>query len=408
MAPCRINIEILVSLFAILYTTLYYRVLRRFLYFSDRGISTGNSCRWEGENLSPVYLNEAVLEAITLGGAFYGGGGGGSIAQGRELGLLALQFGNPTMVSIDEIPEDAILLTVSAVGAPAARGQHAKAYHYIKAVGLFLEHFDVKVHGFISNECGGLASVNGWIQSAVFGLPVIDAPCDGRAHPTGVMGSMGLRWPEYTSLQAACGGSKSDGTYVEMFVTGSPEKAAALVRQAAVQAGGLVAVARNPVEASYVRSHGAPGSLEKCIRVGRAMLDAKRQGPLEMVHAAASAAQGKVLFTAVVSEKELKTAGGFDVGLITFDNGAKATFWNEYMTLDMGTERLATFPDLITTIGVDSGLPISSADIMPGSKVAMVVVPKDHLILGAGIKDKSLFREVEEATGQRIVEYVFK
>ncbi|NPV70409.1 MAG: DUF917 family protein [Firmicutes bacterium] len=358
--------------------------------------------------MSPVRLDKDVLDAITLGGAFYGGGGGGPITQGVELGQLALQYGNPTMISIDEMPGDAILLTVSAVGAPAAQGQHAKAYHYVRAVELFIKYSGIEVHGFISNECGGLASVNGWIQSAAFGLPVVDAPCDGRAHPTGIMGSMGLRWPEYTSLQAACGGSRSEGTYVEIFTTGSPEKTAALVRQAAVQAGGLVAVARNPVEASYVRSHGAPGSLEKCIKVGRAMLDAKTRGPLEMAQAAAATADGKVMFTARVSKKDLETVGGFDVGQITFDNGAQVVFWNEYITLDMGAERLATFPDLIATISTESGVPLSSTDIVPDSEVAVVVVPKGHLILGAGVKDKSLFYAVEEATGQRIIEYVFK
>ncbi len=58
--------------------------------------------------------------------------------------------------------------------------------------------------------------------------------------------------------------------------------------------------------------------------------------------------------------------------------------------------RLATFPDLITTFDMSTGLPLSSAEVAPGHQVAVVVVPMDSLILGQGVKDKSLYNVVEK------------
>ena len=45
-----------------------------------------------------------------------------------------------------------------------------------------------------------------------------------------------------------------------MICQGKLELTANLVRQAAVQAGGLVAVSRDPVRASYLRENAAPGA----------------------------------------------------------------------------------------------------------------------------------------------------
>lgn len=352
-------------------------------------------------------LDHGLLEAAVVGGSFYGGGGGGSPLTGREMGNLALSLGDPQIIGIGEVPPDAVLVTVSAVGAPAACGRHAKAFHYIRAVELLAKHTRTTPYGFISNECGGLATVNGWIQAAAFGLPVVDAPCNGRAHPTGAMGSMGLHSaPGYISVQAAVGGSQTGGTYLEVLVTGGIEQVSNLVRKAAVQAGGLVAVARNPVDAAYVREHGAPGAVQRCFDVGKAILDAAGD-PAGMIEAAVACAGGRILCSGEVLRKDLRTSGGFDVGGLIVEGGYGLTFWNEYMTVEKSGDRLATFPDLIVTMDEATGLPVSTAEVRSGQRVAVAVVPRDALILGAGVRDRGLYHTIEEAIGKSVVDYVF-
>jgi len=66
-----------------------------------------------------IKIDKKKLNAFVLGGAILGGGGGW-MEEGRELGLLALEKGFSEIVPIQSLPQDSILLTVSAVGASTA------------------------------------------------------------------------------------------------------------------------------------------------------------------------------------------------------------------------------------------------------------------------------------------------
>ena len=353
-------------------------------------------------------LTREMIEAASLGGCLLGGGGGGALAKGRSMGELALQVGQPRLAGLDELAADALLVTVSAVGAPAAEGQFCTPMHYVRAVELLRES-GLAIAGLVTSENGGLASINGWFQSAVLDIPVVDAPCNGRAHPMGTMGSIGLHKLEgYVSRQAAAGGDPQRGAYTELVVSAGVAEAARLVRQAAVSAGGMVAVARNPVTAAYAREHAAPGAISQAIELGRIMLAARPAG------AAAAAAEflgGQLAATGVVRRLALETRGGFDLGRLVVDDGSaeyELSFWNEYMTLERGGRRLATFPDLIATVDAASGLPLPTADLRDGMRVALVTAPKRSLILGAGVRDPELFREAEKTLGLEIIRYSFK
>ncbi len=362
-------------------------------------------------------LDAGAVEAAVLGGAVLGGGGGGTIEAGRRNGLLAVEMGVPRLVEIDDLPPDAVLVTMSAVGAPAATAQRVLPIHYVRTVELLVQRGEIRIDGLITNECGGSATVNGWLQAAVLGLPVVDAPCNGRAHPTGVMGSMGLhRVPEYVSLQAAAGGDPEAGRYVELFTRGSLEQAASLVLQASIQAGGLVAVARNPVAASYAREHAAPGAIRQSMTIGRAMLASRGAGPEATVEAAREALHGEVVARGEVVDVRLETVGGLDVGLIRVRADerqvAELAFWNEYVSLDLvgpdpdgPAQRVGTFPDLLATFDLTTGQPLSSAEVAVGKRVAVLHVHRQHLILGASMRDPELLRSIEQATGREVVRY---
>lgn len=363
----------------------------------------------EGSGLIKPDLKMA--EAAVYGGALLGGGGGGWVKDGLEMARLALEVGDPFIVGVEELPEDATVVTVSLIGAPAAPERYLKPIHYVRAVELLMRGAGIRVDGLITSENGAAATVNGWFQSAALGMPVVDAPCNGRAHPTGLMGSIGLTNVKgYVSVQAGAGGNPEAGRYVEILVKGPLEKAASLIRQASVSAGGLIGVARNPVSASYLRENGAVGAIGMAIRVGRALLDNKTSGPKSMIEAAMEELGGSVVAEGVVEKVGIETAGGFDIGTVLIKADGKEyelTFWNEYMTMEEGGERIATFPDLIATMSLDRGFPIITAEIREGQRVALVKVPKSKLILGAGMRDQKLFKQVEEVTKKEIITYVF-
>ncbi|MCL6633544.1 MAG: DUF917 family protein [Alicyclobacillus herbarius] len=346
------------------------------------------------------------VEHAVIGGALLGGGGGGWPDEGRAIGRMATELGNPMLAALDEFDDNDLLVTVALVGAPAAKEKYVKPVHYVRAIEMLESQLDRPVAGIITNENGPGTTVNGWLQSAMLGVPVVDAPCNGRAHPTGVMGSIGLHKQQgYTSVQAAVGGAGE--RKLEMVISGSLAAVSGMIREASVRAGGLVAVARNPVTVRYAREHCALGGVSQTIELGKRMVDAQHAGGQAVIDAALAFLGGDVVHMGVVDFVNLETRGGFDVGTVRIGN-VELTFWNEYMTLEQDGRRLATFPDLIMTIDRHTGQPVITAEISMGREVAVVRVPKERLKLGGGMRDPALFRAVETTIGKQVIPYVFK
>lgn len=356
--------------------------------------------------MSEMIITEAIAEAAVLGGAVLGGGGGGSMAKGRINIREALSLGTLRLVDIDDIPPDTVLITGSAVGAPAAAEAQVAPRDYLRVIDILMANGCPKPGGFIPNECGGSSITNGWIPAALMGLPVVDALCNGRAHPTGTMGSMGLhKDPAYVSRQSAAGGNPEKGLYVEIHAAGKLEATAALVRAAADKAGGLVAVARNPVEAAFAKKNGACGALKQAIRLGERMKAAASGGGEKVVSEVLGFLAGSLVTRGAVESLELVTKGGFDSGKIVVGD-CETTFWNEFMTLERGGARLGTFPDLIMTLDAADGLPVTTAELRKGQDVFLILVPAEKLILGEGMRCPDLMKSIEPVVGKEILPYI--
>ena len=357
--------------------------------------------------MTKIRLDQRHAEAAVLGGAVLGGGGGGSIQDGMERAMTAVRLGSPVLISLDELNEDDFVLTASAVGAPAAIEKFVRPVDHIRATTLLLEKRPLKLSGIIANENGAGSGVNGWLQAAMLGVPMVDAPANGRAHPTGLMGAMGLhRVKGYISIQAAVGGNPETGRYLELVVESALQQAANLVRYASIQAGGTVAVARDPVKAAYLRNHAAPGGTTQAIRVGEAILNSRNHGPQAVIKAIVSALSGDIMVQGEVTEVRLETVGGYDVGFLTVtgDKKGEITFWNEFMTLEIESRRMATFPDLITLLSLENGIPVSSSEVKKGQKVGVLVTPRTNLILGEGVRLPETLQEAEKAIGKLLVQ----
>lgn len=352
-------------------------------------------------------VDEKIAEASVLGGSFFGGGGGGDLETGLKMAKLAIEFGEVYIIDVNSAPNDRYIVTASMIGAPAAKEKYLLPVHMVRSAELLIEFSKIPIGGFISSEIGGTTIINGWIPSAVLGIPVIDAPADGRAHPTGVMGSMGLhKIKDYISIQSAVGGNKEAGRYLEIVVRGSLDVADKVVREASVKTGGLIAVTRNPLNKDYIINNAAVGALSKAIDVGRIMQkyssDVERMSN-EIIKYLGG---GQIIDRGIVSQVQLETHGGYDIGRILIKSSNKSyevTFWNEYMVLeDSEGSRLATFPDLIVTLNTKNSLPLTSAEIKVGDDVLVLSIPKKYIQLGSGVKDPEILKQVEEITGKKI------
>jgi len=358
--------------------------------------------------MSKMILTSEMIEAAVVGGCVLGGGGGGSMKEGINTASKALEGRTLDLIDGEDLNDDDIVINVSAVGAPSAKTMYVTEEDYGTSVDMLCKFADIKAAGVITNEAGGLATVNGWLQAALLGLPVVDLPSNGRAHPTGIMGAMGLHREEgYMSVQAAVGGDPKFGRRVEIVTKSTIENASSLIRSSAVLAGGFVVVARNPVTVAYAKKNAATGAIKQAIALGQSMIEARDKGGDAVLEAVCKELGGEILHKGKVKNVNLECKGGFDVGTVEWDD-FELTFWNEYMTVEKNGERLGTFPDLIMTLDANTGWPVTSAEIAADTDIAILYVPAANLHLGAGMHDPELYKACENAVEKEIIKYAFK
>jgi DUF917 family protein len=350
------------------------------------------------------------VEAAIRGGSVFAAGGGGWVDHGRMLGTTAVTVGQPEMVSIDEVPDDAYIATAAAIGAPAGTTQwQMLGVDYVKAVEMMQEALGAPIFGLMIGQNGMSSTMNAWLPSAVLGTKVVDAVGDIRAHPTGDMGSIGMAGSPEQTIQVAVGGHRASGSYIELVVQGATAKISPILRKAADMSGGFIASCRNPVRASYVRKNAALGGISKALELGRSIMAAEPQGGRAVIDAVCKTTSGTILGTGTVTRKAVTyTEAAFDIGTISIRCAGRDLVlhvMNEYIAVADGDgKRLATFPDVITTLGVD-GRPVSVGHIKEGVELSVFHIDKSHLPLSSSVKDPAVYPVVEAALGIPITPY---
>lgn len=339
------------------------------------------------------------------GGSVLACGGGGWVDHGMMMGDLATRVGRPILCSLDELDDDDTVVTVTAIGAPASPTWEIRPLDYVRALQLVMRETDRPVTAVMTAQNGSSTTLNGWIQSAVLGVRVLDAAGDVRAHPTGKLGALGLTTrPGYKTVQAVAGGNRELCGGIEVVASGHVVATSDVLRDVCVRAGGFIAAARHPVEAAFVKEHAAAGAISYALALGAAMRRAA-PGSDAVIEAATSSTGGRVVASGrVVFVDPLRTAGGFDHGAFSID-GCVVRYLNEFMTVERDGIRVATYPDVIATLSLQDGRPVSIAEMTEGRDVALFVVDKALLPLSSSTSDRSALEEVEEIMGVELVSH---
>jgi uncharacterized protein len=344
-----------------------------------------------------------AVDAI-WGGSVLACGGGGWVSHGELMAETATKGRTPILCSVDEIPDEALVATVTAIGAPGAADWEIRPMDYVNALKLVMERAKGPIVAVLTAQNGASTTLNGWFQSAVLGVKVLDAAGDVRAHPTGKLGGLGLTdRPGYTTVQAVAGGNRKLHGELRLVAEGSIVTTSNVLRDVSVRVGGFIAAARNPVEAAWVKQHGAIGAITYALDLGRAMRSAEASGPKAVIDAACTQTGGTIIAQGPVRiTSPRRTEGGFDHGGFTVD-GLALRYLNEYMTVDRSAERVATYPDVITTLSLKTGRPASIAEIVEGDEVAVFHVHRKLVPLSSSTRDRTALAEVEQIMGVELI-----
>jgi len=355
-------------------------------------------------------LTEKDVEPAVKGGSVYAAGGGGWADHGRMLGYAAVSVGKPELVDIEELKPKDWVATAAAIGAPASTtAWEMQGRDYIKAVELLQEALGEKLSGLIIGQNGKSSTLNAWLPSAVLGTKVVDAVGDMRAHPTGDMGSIGMAGSPKQTIQTAVGGNRAENRYIELVVRGATAKISPILRTASDMSGGFIASCRNPLRAKYVRDNAALGGISLALALGEAIIAAEAKGGSAVIDAIVKTTGGAILAKGTVAKKDLVyTKEAFDIGRFVVGEGDKAVTihtMNEYMAIDdAGGARLATFPDIISTLDA-SGTPLSAGQLREGMYIFILHVPKKVIPLASSVIDAAVYPPVEKALGIELAKY---
>lgn len=284
-----------------------------------------------------------ILEGVNL----FGTGGGGTIQEADE---IFSQTGNSFFLStLNELKPSDTICTVFGVGGK-------KSCDAVKAASLALNIFQSSckrnITALIPVEAGCVAVSTVICIASKLKIPVVDSDIVGqRSSPEVYLETISLKSLDRTPCVVA--DDKGNFQLIEQkqsFIDLENK-----LRRFAVQSGGDAYVAGYPLRVSQIKQIVPEGTISLSLKQGRDLLSLRNQG-IELEQFCRR--NGWIRVTeGIITKNEIKSVNGFEVGSFEIDTGTdtyKVIFKNENLVLIKGKKTIATCPDLISLLFLDS------------------------------------------------------
>lgn len=306
-----------------------------------------------------------------------GTGGGGDPYVGGLLAKQALRaHGDVTVVSLDEVPDDAVVANVSMLGAPTVMVEKLPSLEsVILPVKELSEHYGRPVTHIMCIEVGGVNSTIPIAAAAALGLPLIDGDGMGRAFP-----ELQMVIPTLYDVSASPLAYADEKGNIGVLRTISNLWGERIIRVAAIEMGCSILLSGFHMTGEMARRALVRDSLSLCASVGRAIVDARAE-KVDAVTRVTELLGGRELFGGKVVDVERATTSGFARGRAAIaggDDTVELLFQNEHLIARRGDEILTTTPDLIMVLDHESGEPVTTEGLRYGQRVRVIAAPADE------------------------------
>jgi len=324
-------------------------------------------------------LTRDDIERISIGAGILGTGGGGNPYRGKVKAALELAAGRTIeIVSLDELPDDALVMPIGGMGAPTVgleklqRGDEGS-----RLVQMMEERLGVKIAATIPIEVGGGNSFAPMIAAAQLGLPTVDADGMGRAFPEWSMISF------YFDGVAPSPIIMTDPLDRKIVLenAGHPRQLERIARAMCVQMGGSAHIGDRPIPVKRLREVAIPNTLTLAYKIGDAVMGAHEKGssPIEAI---CGVSGGTVLFSGKITDIDRRFERGYNFGCVRMlgsdayqGQEASIDLQNEFLIFRIGDKVKAIVPDLITMVDSERGLPITTEVVRYGLRVTLIGIP---------------------------------
>ncbi len=328
------------------------------------------------------------VESIAIGAGILGTGGGGNPYLGKiHMQSLLAEGYVPTVISLDELPDDAVVAELGSMGAPTVGLEKLPGGDESRWALEALENYTGRqIDAILCAEIGGANSIEPLVGGALTGKPVIDADGMGRAFPE-------LQMSTYYMNGVPCVPAALVDERNNRVVIGTITDPYALERYArdlCVLMGCRAELAMPVMTGREAKQWAVGNTLSLARQLGDAVRRA-RADKTRMTEAVLRVTGGSELFVGKLVDVQRRTAAGFARGELLAEGTdgyrgmwLRVAFQNENLVAWYGTaaemaagrgEVAASVPDLICIIETDSGEPITTEQLRYGLRVTVLGIP---------------------------------
>ena len=328
--------------------------------------------------MSTTLIDAKDLDAIAIGAALYGTGGGGDPHIGKLLAQRSIREHGPTkLITLDELDDDDLIVSVAMIGAPTVMLERlAETGPLIRALRELEAKLGRKAAALFSGEVGGMNSVIPFSVATELNLPLVDADTMGRAFPQLDMTICALQGIKAAPLALADEKGNSllldttDFQHLERFV-----------RSLTMDMGGSCYSALYSMTVAQARKSLVLGSISMTQRTGKALFEARAKH-LDPIAALVRVTGGHCLFKGKVTDLQRTIDGRWSKGVARIagldeheGQDVALLYQNEFLMARSGDRVLASTPDLICTVDMETGEPITAEQGRYGLRVAVLGLP---------------------------------
>jgi uncharacterized protein len=319
-----------------------------------------------------------AIEDLVVGTTILGTGGGGSPQAGMEVLESDLKAGGRLrIVSLDEIPDESLLVSPYYIGSVAPDVRPSKKVTIADPFAVALEsverYFGRKVAATAATELGGGNTAAALHVASQLGIPMVDGDLLGRAGPELHQSTTHI----FGASMAPSAIVSETGTVIFIERYADIDDYESLARYVAVLAGGHAAVIDTPLTKSTASKILIKGSISRSMALGKAVRQAL-QDRRDSVEAVRNVLDGWLVFRGTVKKYEWRNEKGFLFGDVTLSGdkewqGQSLRSWikNEHIFAWLGSKPIVMPPDLIMFLD-HNGHGITNDALKLGLEVSVV------------------------------------
>jgi DUF917 family protein len=312
-------------------------------------------------------LHPENVEDIALGAAVLGTGGGGDPYIGKLMGISAIrEFGPVTLLSLDEIDDDALIVPTAMMGAPTVIVEKLpKGDEIIKSFHALESYLGQKITATMSAEAGGLNSVTPLTVAALLRIPMVDCDGMGRAFPELQMVTATLYGVSSTPF--AIGDEKGNSAILNTINNRWTET---FSRSITIDMGCTALIACYATTGKELKEWAVPDTMTLVEEIGRTIREA-RQSKANVIEAVREVVGGFEVFKGKIVDVQRRTEKGFARGEAVFAGVDQY----ENLVAIVDEEIVVSVPDLITVLDTETGEPVTTESLRYGFRVTVLGIP---------------------------------